>query len=198
MPDCRQLSMTNLSLANTAKFVSAKVCPKTPYPVTLGCAISNIMRDSEGRITVPASECVVYIADEDILEKAGWSYNILMRHERAHCHGWPLKTNEPGILPRYEVPERGQWPSDLIAKARAEAENLRNVANASKQQTTSTQTKDKIYKYVGRDADGIARAWGSDATLEGAREQCLQQAIKYVQTRPDTGPLDKWIFEMKQ
>jgi hypothetical protein len=107
--------------------VMAKVCPKTPFPVTLGCAVSNLMRDSEERITVPASECVVYIADDDILEKAGWSYDILMRHERAHCLGWPashpgqrmanVKKEEPGILPSFEVPERGQWPSDL-AKAR--------------------------------------------------------------------------------
>jgi hypothetical protein len=112
--------------------IMATVCPKTPWPVTLGCAIHNTKRDSTGeRIVAPATECVVYIADDDILARAGWSYDILMRHERAHCHGWPqshpgarmafTKKEEPGILPRYEVPERGQWPSDLL-KARAEAE----------------------------------------------------------------------------
>jgi hypothetical protein len=109
----------------------ATVGPKTSYPVTLGCSVSNIMRDSKGRITVPASECVVYIAEDDILKKASWSYDILTRHERARCLGWPAshpgqrmaftKKEEPGIIPRFEAPERGQWPSDLL-KARAEAE----------------------------------------------------------------------------
>jgi hypothetical protein len=106
--------------------VMAIVCPKTPFPVTLGCVVSNIKWDGE-RMVVPATECIVYIAADDILKKAGWSYDILMRHERAHCNGWPSShagarmlttSNEPGILPRYPVPERGQWPSDL-AKARA-------------------------------------------------------------------------------
>jgi hypothetical protein len=103
--------------------VMGYVCPKTPWPVTLGCAVHDTQRDSE-RITVPATECIVYIANDDILEKAGWSYDILMRHERAHCHGWPQShpgarmafTKEPGIIPRYEAPERGQWPSDLKRK----------------------------------------------------------------------------------
>jgi hypothetical protein len=105
--------------------VMGYVCPKTPFPVTLGCAVSNIKREGEGIVT-PATECVVYIADDDILARAGWSYDILMRHERAHCHGWPqshpgarmafTKKEEPGILPRFEAPERGQWPSDLKRK----------------------------------------------------------------------------------
>jgi hypothetical protein len=127
---CRQLSMTSLSLASTTRFEgqqsSWRGCPKTPWPVTLGCAAHDIQWDGE-RVVVPATECFVYIAEDDILEKAGWTYDTLMRHERGHCNGWPQShpgarmlttSNEPGILPRYPVPERGQWPSDLRKRER--------------------------------------------------------------------------------
>jgi hypothetical protein len=75
-------------IRGTAEFMARK-CPKTPWPVTLGCAIHNTQRDSEERVVTPATECVVYIATDDILKQAGWTYEVVMRHERGHCNGWP-------------------------------------------------------------------------------------------------------------
>jgi hypothetical protein len=33
--------------------------------------------------------CHIIIAGDDILEKAGVTREIVMRHENAHCNGWP-------------------------------------------------------------------------------------------------------------
>src|SRR5262245_51908346 len=39
-----------------------KICPKTSFPVTLGCAIT----------TPDKSECLIVLAHDPIIKKAGW------------------------------------------------------------------------------------------------------------------------------
>lgn len=51
-----------------------------------------------------------------------------------------------------------------------------------------------MWKCIGCDPNGIPRAWGSDYTPDGAKEQCGQEAVEYIRARPDTGPLEKWQF----
>jgi hypothetical protein len=65
-----------------------EVCPKTAFPITLGCA---------HRYTKGGEDysCHVYIAEDDILRPTGWSYNLVLRHELGHCLGWP--GNHPGM-----------------------------------------------------------------------------------------------------
>jgi hypothetical protein len=72
------------------------ICPKTTFPVTLGCAI----RYREANI------CHIYIADDEILKAAGWSYEIVLRHEEGHCNGWPAdhRGGRPSVAQR-EIPE---------------------------------------------------------------------------------------------
>jgi hypothetical protein len=109
------------------------LCPKTPMPITLGCAIHV----GEGR------GCIVVIANDEILKRTPWSYDMVWRHENGHCQNWggdhrgarpataenmanfPAKAEPPptpsvvamgdrmGVLPSMDVPLRGQWPSDL-------------------------------------------------------------------------------------
>jgi hypothetical protein len=38
------------------------------------------------------AKCEIVIADDDILKDAGWTFEIVKRHEEAHCGGWP---NDP-------------------------------------------------------------------------------------------------------
>ncbi len=56
---------------------------------------------------------------------------------------------------------------------------------------------DVVYKLVGHDPGGVRRVRGCDYTEDGARDQCMQEAIEYVRGRPDAGPLSKWTFEWK-
>ena len=32
--------------------------------------------------------CTIYILDDKGLQSIGWDYEIVVRHERAHCNGW--------------------------------------------------------------------------------------------------------------
>jgi hypothetical protein len=64
------------------------VCPKTAFPITLGCAI-RYTKDGKDY------SCTIYIAEDDILKPTGWTYKLILRHERAHCGGWPA--NHPGM-----------------------------------------------------------------------------------------------------
>jgi hypothetical protein len=64
-----------------------KLCP-APQP--LACAI----RTSTG--------CQIIIGDDDILQAAGLTLDIVRRHERAHCAGWP--GDHPGA--RVWIPSR--------------------------------------------------------------------------------------------
>jgi hypothetical protein len=70
----------------------AAACPKTIYPVTLGCSY----RFMSG-ITGTNMVCLMIIADDSILKDAPYKYEVIYRHERAHCHGWPA--NHPGARP---------------------------------------------------------------------------------------------------
>ena len=65
------------------KEMMARLCPKTwMVPVTLGCAY------------VHERDCTIVVANDDILEAAGWRFEIVKRHEVDHCGGWP--NHHPG------------------------------------------------------------------------------------------------------
>jgi hypothetical protein len=65
-----------------------EACPKTPFPITLGCA---------QRYTKAGQNysCTVYVAQDDILKPTEWTYQTILRHETGHCNGWPA--NHPGM-----------------------------------------------------------------------------------------------------
>lgn len=59
----------------TEKEVSA-LCPATTFRYKLGCAY-------------PATQsCRVIIVGDGVLEKAGYTYETVLRHELGHCNGW--------------------------------------------------------------------------------------------------------------
>jgi hypothetical protein len=68
--------------------VMEKNCPKTAFPITLGCAKRYTMNGQD-------YSCYVHIAEDSILQPTGWSYEIVLRHELGHCLGWPA--NHPGM-----------------------------------------------------------------------------------------------------
>jgi hypothetical protein len=53
-----------------------RVCPKTSFGVTLGCAY------------VHERDCTIVVANDNILSDAGWHYEAVKRHEQGHCNGW--------------------------------------------------------------------------------------------------------------
>ena len=49
-----------------------------------------------------------------------------------------------------------------------------------------------VYRYVGRDGNGIIRVWGEGRSDYDAVKECETAAMEYVARRPDTGPLADW------
>ena len=39
-------------------------------------------------LRVSAETCFVWIADDDVLTRKGYSYAMVYRHEQAHCNNW--------------------------------------------------------------------------------------------------------------
>jgi hypothetical protein len=60
------------------KFLMTRLCPKTVMPITLGCSYTDPNKE----------ECVVIMAEDDIILAAGWTPEITLRHEESHCNGW--------------------------------------------------------------------------------------------------------------
>jgi hypothetical protein len=67
-----------LGIARGNKEAMLQLCRKSSFPIPLGCA----------RL-YPEGGCVVYIADDTILQQFGWTYEVVLRHERCHCFFWP-------------------------------------------------------------------------------------------------------------
>lgn len=65
-----------------------QICPKTPFPITLGCRVSL-------NSATPSPVCFIVIANDDILASQGWNRAEVLRHEKGHCHGWPA--DHPGM-----------------------------------------------------------------------------------------------------
>jgi len=48
---------------------------------------------------------------------------------------------------------------------------------------------------TGYDVNGVPRVYGEHSNnFDVAETRCKEMAIEYVNERPDTGPLSKWIF----
>lgn len=59
-------------------FLMQRLCPKTALPITLGCSYA----------AADKSECIVIMAEDGIIYDAGWTPQLVWRHERGHCGGW--------------------------------------------------------------------------------------------------------------
>jgi hypothetical protein len=99
------------------------LCPKTTFPVTLGCAIHNTRRAPDESVVMPATECVVVIASDEVLKLYGWSVEIVRRHENGHCNGWPgshVGARIPGYpqAMHYEGDEPANWEDENVGKGR--------------------------------------------------------------------------------
>ena len=68
-------------------YLMRTLCPKTSYDPTLACSYAK----HDG------TECIVILADDGIIYDAGWTPQIIWRHERGHCNGWP--GNHPNSRP---------------------------------------------------------------------------------------------------
>jgi hypothetical protein len=58
-----------------------RICPGAPkFAPALGCSF----RGNIGTI-----KCLIILAPEKDIEAAGWTADIIRRHEMGHCNGWP-------------------------------------------------------------------------------------------------------------
>jgi hypothetical protein len=64
------------------------LCQPIPFPLALGCAY----RFPTG--------CWVIISPDNVIAAAGLSFDIVTRHEIAHCNGWPPDHRGARELPR--------------------------------------------------------------------------------------------------
>ena len=65
-------------IGNLDAFAMGRLCPRVPgQPVTLGCSYRGAVEN----------ECLVLIAEDSIIVAAGWSFEIVFRHEHGHCVG---------------------------------------------------------------------------------------------------------------
>jgi hypothetical protein len=98
-------------------------CPKSLYPLTIGCATRYPpawSRDGKDYL------CVVIILNDELLKEVSpWSYEVIWRHEIGHCNGWkghagarPLVPLD--VVPFHRTPVRGERPSDLAKKQKAD------------------------------------------------------------------------------
>ncbi len=55
-----------------------------------------------------------------------------------------------------------------------------------------------LVEFVGYDANGHKRVWGTGYGKQQAADSCLKAAELYVVKRPDTGPLSGWKFEFEE
>lgn len=49
-----------------------------------------------------------------------------------------------------------------------------------------------FFRYIGKDAHGTPRVYGTGFDSDTALSECVQAATEYVRMRPDTGPLSRW------
>src|SRR5262245_10713988 len=77
-----------------------RICPRTSFPVTLGCAF------------VGKDECWIVLAEDATIESYGWTTEIVKRHEIGHCNGWPGDHRGARLAPQPNVPA----PSETIVQ----------------------------------------------------------------------------------
>jgi len=75
--------MGKLTMIRGDRFVMDRLCPKSSYTPTLGCSYPS----------VDLSECIVIMAHDGFIYDAGWSPQIVWRHERGHCNNWPTASH---------------------------------------------------------------------------------------------------------
>jgi hypothetical protein len=85
----------------TAELMRA-MCPKTTFPLTLGCSFNPVREN----------QCVVIILEDKELEKTGWTAEMIRRHELGHCASWPY--DHPGM--RGATREETGWPPQSTSK----------------------------------------------------------------------------------
>jgi hypothetical protein len=66
------------------------VCGLAPEGTLVGCAVRRETSPAGGFAT-----CRIHLAPEQIMLAGGLTRNLTLRHEAAHCNGWP--GNHPGI-----------------------------------------------------------------------------------------------------
>jgi len=104
------------------------VCPRTADPITLGC-----MKHFQPDPGAPRGSCHVILAPDEVIEAAGWTPEIVLRHEIGHCNGW--KTHDgarPLSIPEIEKLLRGEkldtdFPVPAALRERPTSEVMKDI-----------------------------------------------------------------------
>lgn len=71
-----------------------KVCPKTWFPIKLGCSYQYGTRGKDGY-----DHCKIIMVADEVIKKVGYTPELVYRHEIGHCNGWPADHNGARIAP---------------------------------------------------------------------------------------------------
>jgi hypothetical protein len=59
----------------------------------------------------------------------------------------------------------------------------------------AAQKARKLVRYIGVDPSGIKRVYAEHTNPDVAETRCMEEVLKYIKHRPDTGPLVNWKVE---
>jgi hypothetical protein len=72
-----------------------KVCPKTWFPIKLGCSYQYGARAKDGSWET----CKIVMVADEVIKKVGHTPENVYRHEIGHCNGWPPDHTGARIAP---------------------------------------------------------------------------------------------------
>ena len=103
-----------LTVTGGDKDLMGQLCPKTAFPVTLGCA--RRYNDS----------CSIVIATDEIIKAVGWTTEIVLRDEIGHCNGWPPSHVDARIVDP-EKPPPSNYDREIIERLKKRNDEQRNA-----------------------------------------------------------------------
>jgi hypothetical protein len=74
-----------------------KITIETVTNEQLRARCANASMSSLGCAYPGATSCHILLVDEAAIRAVGWTVELILRHERAHCNGWPQA--HPGRRP---------------------------------------------------------------------------------------------------
>jgi len=110
-------------------------CPKLAAQRALGCA----------KVYNFTNACEVFIVSDDVLKSYGYSYDVVWRHERAHCLGWRHDDNGKTIKEASKPTDAvivQDTASTLLKYAQRRAKELEGEASTKPQDKSQDKTAD--------------------------------------------------------
>jgi hypothetical protein len=84
----------------------SKITVETVTNAQLRAQCANATQSSLGCAFPGPDRCRILLVDEASIKAVGWTLELILRHERAHCNGWP----QSHVGKRPYQPNEGRLP----------------------------------------------------------------------------------------